>query len=250
MVILKDICKDYYQGKMTTKVLKNVSLEIKEGEYVAVMGPSGSGKTTLMNIIGCLDSPTSGNYYLDGEDVASLSENKMAVIRNKKIGFIFQSFYLLPKSNAIDNVALPLLYGGMKKSKRRALAKQALERVGLSDRMTYKPGQLSGGQCQRVAIARAIAGNPKILLADEPTGSLDSVSGRSIMELFKQLHEEGATIIMITHSPNVASWADRTIQLFDGEIADEPQAEADNLSDTLGETVTISGTSDEGGEQP
>ncbi len=235
MVVLQDICKDYYQGKMTTKVLKNVSLEIQEGEYVAIMGPSGSGKTTLMNIIGCLDSPTSGHYFLDGEDVASLSENKMAVIRNKKIGFIFQSFYLLAKNNAIDNVALPLLYGGMKKSKRRALAKEALEKVGLSDRMNYKPSQLSGGQCQRVAIARAIAGNPRILLADEPTGSLDSASGRAIMELFRQLHEEGATIIMITHSPNVASWADRTIQLFDGEVTSEHDGEADNLSDTLGE---------------
>ena len=203
----KDICKDYPMGKSMLRVLKNVNLQVEEGEYLAIMGPSGSGKTTLMNLIGCLDVPTSGSYLLGERDITRCTDNQLADVRNKEIGFVFQSFNLLPKLTALDNVALPLLYGGVRKSERRERAREALETVGLSDRVDFRPDQLSGGQCQRVAIARAIVGHPRLLLADEPTGALDSVSGEQVMELFSQLHDAGSTIIMITHDRAIAEHA-------------------------------------------
>ena len=217
---MHDICKDYPMGKTVTRVLKNVNLTVNEGDYLAIMGPSGSGKTTLMNIIGCLDVPTSGSYSLGGRDITACSAKELATVRNKEIGFVFQSFHLLPKLTALENVALPLLYGGMKKAQRLELARQALETVGLADRIDHRPDQLSGGQCQRVAIARAIVGKPKLLLADEPTGALDSASGAQVMELFQRLHEEsGATIIMITHDAGIARHAQMTRTIRDGILS-------------------------------
>lgn len=217
---MHDICKDYPMGKTVTRVLKNVNLTVNEGDYLAIMGPSGSGKTTLMNIIGCLDVPTSGTYSLGGRDITACSAKELATVRNKEIGFVFQSFHLLPKLTALENVALPLLYGGMKKPQRLELARQALETVGLAERIDHRPDQLSGGQCQRVAIARAIVGKPKLLLADEPTGALDSASGAQVMELFQQLHEDsGATIIMITHDAGIARHAQMTRTIRDGILS-------------------------------
>ena len=217
---MHDICKDYPMGKTVTRVLKNVNLTVNEGDYLAIMGPSGSGKTTLMNIIGCLDVPTSGSYSLGGRDITACSAKELATVRNKEIGFVFQSFHLLPKLTALENVALPLLYGGMKKAQRLELARQALETVGLADRIDHRPDQLSGGQCQRVAIARAIVGKPKLLLADEPTGALDSASGAQVMELFQQLHEDsGATIIMITHDAGIARHAQMIRTIRDGILS-------------------------------
>ena len=216
---MHDICKAYPMGGDMVPVLKHVELTVNEGDYLAIMGPSGSGKTTLMNLIGCLDTPTSGTYYLGGRDITSCSANELADVRNKQIGFVFQSFHLLPKLTALENVALPLLYGGMNKPERLELARQALETVGLAERMEHRPDQLSGGQCQRVAIARAIVGNPRLLLADEPTGALDSTSGKQVMELFHQLHEAGSTIIMITHDRSIAEHA-RTIRtIYDGVLS-------------------------------
>ena len=215
---LHDICKDYTRGKLTVPVLRNINLTVEEGEYIAIMGPSGSGKTTLMNLIGCLDVPTSGRRILKGEDLDGVSDNRMADIRNRQIGFVFQTADLLPGMTALENVALPLTYRGMKKKERLARAKEILERVGLADRMDHRPNQLSGGQCQRVAIARAMVGNPSLLLADEPTGALDTQSGRQVMELFRNLNEEGVTIIMITHAPEVASCAQKTYLIRDGRI--------------------------------
>lgn len=213
---MKDICKDYPMGKSIVQVLKNVNLEVNEGDYLAIMGPSGSGKTTLMNLIGCLDVPTSGIYELGGRDMTTCTDNQLADVRNQEIGFVFQSFNLLPKLTALDNVALPLLYAGVKKAERRERAKAALETVGLGERINFRPDQLSGGQCQRVAIARAIVGNPKLLLADEPTGALDSASGAQVMELFRQLHKSGSTIIMITHDQSVAQNAETIAYIRDG----------------------------------
>ncbi len=204
---LKDICKDYMQGKMTIPVLKNVNFTMKEGEYTAIMGPSGSGKTTLMNIIGCLDKATSGAFFLDGVDINSCSDNAMSDIRLNKIGFVFQSFQLLPRQSALENVELPLSYAGVGRRERQEKAIAALTRVGLEDRVDFKPTQLSGGQKQRVAIARAMVNNPKILLADQPTGALDSRSGEQVMELFGRLNQEGVTILMITHDAGIASYA-------------------------------------------
>ncbi len=220
MEILKltDICKDYVQGKEPVRVLKNVSLTVERGEYLAIMGPSGSGKTTLMNLIGCLDVPTSGSYELLGKDLKDLSDKELAKIRNKHIGFVFQNFNLLPKMDAVDNVALPLLYAGVPQKERRARAVEALNAVGLGERIHFLPNQLSGGQCQRVAIARAMVGKPDLLLADEPTGALDTKSGDQIMELFRQLSQEGITIIMITHEPAIAACADKTYHILDGEL--------------------------------
>ena len=215
---MKDICKDYAMGKSSVRVLKNVDLTVDEGEYLAIMGPSGSGKTTLMNLIGCLDVPTSGSYSLDGTDVTSCSSNELSVIRNRKIGFVFQTFNLLPKLTALDNVALPLLYAGVGKAERREAASRALETVGLSDRMDFRPDRLSGGQCQRVAIARAIVGKPRLLLADEPTGALDSASGEQVMELFDELHSAGSTVIMITHDRKIAGYAKRVMYIKDGVL--------------------------------
>ena len=216
---MRDICKDYPMGKTVTRVLKNVDLDVAEGDYLAIMGPSGSGKTTLMNLIGCLDVPTSGSYLLGGREITKCSGKELADVRNKEIGFVFQSFHLLPKLTALDNVALPLLYGGVKKEERRERARAALETVGLSDRIDHRPDQLSGGQCQRVAIARAIVGKPRLLLADEPTGALDSASGAQVMELFHQLHADGSTIIMITHDRNIAHHADTIMTIKDGVLS-------------------------------
>lgn len=222
---LQNIFKDYQQEKLIVPVLKDVSLQVEEGEYVAIMGPSGSGKTTLMNIIGCLDRPTSGEYELAGENVLKYKDKEMSDLRLKRIGFVFQSFQLLPRQSALENVALPLSYAGMKKKDRRQRAAEALERVGLGDRLEFKPTQLSGGQKQRVAIARAMVNNPSILLADEPTGALDSKSGQQIMELFQKLNEEGVTIVMITHDRNIASNAKRIVHIIDGEITEEGSEE-------------------------
>ena len=218
---LHNIDKTYTQGKMEVPVLKDISLSVDEGEYVAIMGPSGSGKTTLMNIIGCLDLPTTGTYSLAGESVIGSSEAKLSEIRLNSIGFVFQSFHLLPRQSAADNVALPLLYAGVPKKVRRERAVRALERVGLGDRVVFKPHQLSGGQCQRVAIARAIVNNPKILLADEPTGALDSQSGQQIMALFQTLNDEGVTVVMITHDSDVANHAKRILHIRDGRFAEQ-----------------------------
>lgn len=215
---LRNICKDYMRGKLVVPVLKDINLDISEGEYLAIMGPSGSGKTTLMNLIGCLDRPTSGTRILKGEDLDGVSDNRMADIRNREIGFVFQNADLLPGLNALDNVALPLIYRGVKKKERRRRAAEALERVGLGDRMEFRPNQLSGGQCQRVAIARAMVGGPSLLLADEPTGALDSQSGQQVMELFRTLNAEGVTIIMITHAPEVAACAQKICLIRDGRI--------------------------------
>ena len=216
---MRDICKDYPMGKTVTHVLKNVDLDVSEGDYLAIMGPSGSGKTTLMNLIGCLDVPTSGSYLLGEREITKCSGKELAEIRNKEIGFVFQSFHLLPKLTALDNVALPLLYGGVKKAERQERARAALETVGLADRLDHRPDQLSGGQCQRVAIARAIVGKPRLLLADEPTGALDSASGAQVMELFRQLHDSGSTIIMITHDQGIAHHADTIITIKDGVLS-------------------------------
>ena len=227
MAILKltDICKDYVQGKEPVRVLKDINLTVEKGDYLAIMGPSGSGKTTLMNIIGCLDVPTSGTYELDGRDLKDLSDDALAEIRNKHLGFVFQSFYLMPKLTALDNVALPLLYAGVSLKERRERAAEALQSVGLGERMEFFPNQLSGGQCQRVAIARAMVGKPDLLLADEPTGALDTKAGDQIMEIFRRLSDEGMTIIMITHEPAIARCADKIYHILDGQLRTdiEPQ---------------------------
>ena len=223
---LEHIYKDYIQGKLTVPVLKDVSLHVEEGEYVAIMGPSGSGKSTLMNIVGCLDRPTSGTYELAGEDVLSLNENKLADVRLNQIGFVFQNFQLLPRMTALDNVALPLVYAGVRKKARRERAREALIRVGLEERVSFTPTQLSGGQKQRVAIARAMVNKPKILLADEPTGALDSRSCAQVMDLFAQLNAEGVTVVMITHDPGIAGHAKRVVDIFDGEISERKEVGA------------------------
>ena len=225
MAILKltDICKDYQQGKEPVRVLKNISLTVEKGDYLAIMGPSGSGKTTLMNIIGCLDVATSGSYELDGRNLKDLSDDDLADIRNRHIGFVFQHFHLLPKMTALDNVALPLLYADVPMKERRQRAAEALKAVGLEKRMEFYPNQLSGGQCQRVAIARAMVGKPDLLLADEPTGALDTKSGQQIMEIFRQLSRDGMTIVMITHELSIAQQADKIYRILDGELYTESQ---------------------------
>ena len=207
-----------YGGTIEVPVLKNVSIQVAEGEYVAIMGPSSSGKTTLMNIIGCLDRCTEGTYELDGADISRISENELSEVRLKKIGFVFQTFELLPGETAIENVALPLVYAGVPKAEREKAAVEALTKVGLGERVNFKPNQLSGGQKQRVAIARALINHPRILLADEPTGALDQKSGKQVMELFEELNKEGVTIVMITHDAHVASKAKRVIHIIDGMI--------------------------------
>ncbi len=222
---LDHIYKDYIQGNMVVPVLKDVNLHVDEGEYLAIMGPSGSGKSTLMNIIGCLDLPTKGTYILNGENVLGMRDGALAEVRLRTVGFVFQTFQLLPRQTALDNVALPLIYAGVSKKERRKRAAVALERVGLADRMEFVPNQLSGGQKQRVAIARALVNNPKIILADEPTGALDSKSSRQVMELFSKLNEEGVTIIMITHDSGVAKCAKRIVDILDGEISERNQEE-------------------------
>ena len=217
---LDHINKDYNTGKLIVPVLHDVSLHVEEGEYVAIMGPSGSGKSTLMNIIGCLDRPTSGTYELNGENVLNKDDRAMADVRLNNLGFVFQNFQLLAKQTALDNVALPLVYAGVKKRERIRRAKEALGRVGLADRVLFTPSQLSGGQKQRVAIARAMINNPRVLLADEPTGALDSKSSIHLMELFQELNDSGVTIVMITHSPEIASYAGRICDIFDGVISE------------------------------
>ena len=231
MAILKltDICKDYAQGKEPVHALKNVNMTVEKGDYIAIMGPSGSGKTTLMNIIGCLDVPTSGQYELDGKDLKNLNDDALADIRNRHIGFVFQSFHLLPKMDALDNVALPLLYAGVPLKERRERAEEALTAVGLADRIHFFPNQMSGGQCQRVAIARAMVTKPDMLLADEPTGALDTKAGNQIMDIFRQLSNEGMTIIMITHEYSIAQCADKIYRILDGELLTEAEGgEADH----------------------
>ncbi len=223
IIDLRDIYKDYNQGNMPVPVLKNVCLQVEEGEYVAIMGPSGSGKTTLMNIVGLLDTPTQGEYYLDEKAVTNLKEKDLSKLRLNTIGFVFQNFQLMPRESALDNVGLPLIYAGLKKRERHEKAMAALEKVGLADRASFKPTQLSGGQKQRVAIARAMVNSPKLLLADEPTGALDSKSGKQIMELFRQLNNEGVTVVMITHDRKVAEQADRIVYIIDGELSNDKQ---------------------------
>lgn len=226
---LKNIYKNYIQGTMEVPVLKDINLCVEEGEYVAIMGPSGSGKSTLMNIIGCIDKPTSGTYLLDDVEIEKCKDKELSAVRNQKIGFVFQNFNLLPRQSALDNVALPLQYAKVPIKKRKQKAKEMLEMVDLADRVSFKPTQLSGGQKQRVAIARAMVADPKILLADEPTGALDSKSGLQVMELFDTLHKQGVTIIMITHSDEIASYADRVVKIIDGELYEgdaQPMAEA------------------------
>lgn len=218
---LQDICKTYGQDQLEVPVLKNINLRVHEGDYLAVMGPSGSGKSTLMNIIGCLDRATSGTYFLEGEDISLLSEKQLSDIRLNKIGFVFQTFQLLPQETALDNVALPLIYAGVSKQERSERAYESLKRVGLEDRTTFLPTQLSGGQKQRVAIARAMINSPRILLADEPTGALDQASGKQVMELFKKLNDEGTTVLMITHDADVASNARHMVKIIDGQLFDE-----------------------------
>jgi len=219
-VILKldHIYKDYIQGKMTVPVLKDVSLHVEQGEYVAIMGPSGSGKSTLMNIVGCLDRPTSGEYELAGKNILKLNDKLLADVRLNSIGFVFQNFQLLPRMSALDNVALPLIYAGVRKKVRREKAREALIRVGLEERVSFTPSQLSGGQKQRAAVARAIITNPKLLLADEPTGALDSRSTDSMLKIFSDINSEGQTILMVTHSTKAASHAGRVLFIKDGEV--------------------------------
>jgi len=218
VVKLSKINKIYTSGEIYFQALKNINLEVKKGEFAAIIGASGSGKSTLMNLIGLLDHPTSGNYILDNQDTSHLKENSLAQIRNKKIGFVFQSFNLLSRTSALENVALPLIYAGIAASERKEKAKKALEQVGLRDKLSSHPNQLSGGQQQRVAIARALINDPEIILADEPTGNLDSRSGIEIMKIFHKLNKEGKTIIMITHEADIAKNARRIIRLKDGEI--------------------------------
>ncbi len=218
---LQNICKSYGEGKFAVPVLHDICLQIDQGEYVAIMGPSGSGKSTLMNIIGCLDVPTSGSFTLNGRSIEKCSQDELSEIRNKTLGFVFQNFNLLPRETALENVALPMLYGKVPRKERLERAAEALASVGLEERMDFLPTQLSGGQKQRVAIARAMVMNPPILLADEPTGALDSTSGVQVMELFEQLNQQGVTIIMITHDPDVAAAAKRQVMIRDGRLFTE-----------------------------
>ena len=218
LISLKDITKTYDMGPTQVHALQGVSVELAANEYVAIMGPSGSGKSTLMNIIGCLDVPTLGVYELNGQLVSEMDDDELARVRNQEIGFVFQTFHLLPRSDALRNVELPLVYGGLNASERRERAMEALDAVGLGDRVHHRPNELSGGQRQRVAIARALSNHPSILLADEPTGALDSRTGEEIMDLFTRLHENGNTIILVTHEENIANYAHRVVRVLDGRV--------------------------------
>lgn len=218
IIEVKKLQKRYLMGDEIIDALKSIDLKVQKNEYLALMGPSGSGKSTLMNLIGCLDSPTSGEYILHGIDVSKMSDSELAEVRNKEIGFVFQTFNLLPRMTALENVALPLVYAGVSKADREERAKKVLLDVGLADRMTHKPNELSGGQRQRVAIARALINNPAIILADEPTGNLDSKTSQEIMNIFKEIHKRGNTIIVVTHEPDIAAFADRIVRLKDGYI--------------------------------
>ncbi len=250
IVELSGICKDYARGKEPVPVLHDIDLSVPKGDYIAIMGPSGSGKTTLMNIIGYLDVPTSGSYKLAGVDYTAGSDDKLAEVRNRNIGFVFQNFYLLPKLDALDNVALPLVYADVPLKERRERAKAALERVGLGERIHFFPNQLSGGQCQRVAIARAIVGNPELLLADEPTGALDSASGRQVMELFRSLNEAGVSIIVITHEQAVADCANRIYRILDGRVVSEEMGNGGLLAQVEEEFSDVGYGDDFGGDEP
>lgn len=253
LVEMKNLCKDYLQGNQKVPVLKDICLQVEEGDYLAIMGPSGSGKTTLMNMIGCLDVQTKGEYLLNGENLRNADSNRLAEVRNKLLGFVFQSFYLLPKLSAVDNVALPLMYAGVPKKERRERAVQALKMVGLEERLRFLPNQLSGGQCQRVAIARAMVGKPKLLLADEPTGALDTASGNQIMDIFDRLNQEGMTIIMITHEPDIAKRAKRINYIRDGVLSDKEgekpsdaeEQDASTISDWLDAVMKAEDDADE-----
>jgi putative ABC transport system ATP-binding protein len=227
IIHLEDIKKAYFMGKQALPVLKGISLDINKNDYVALMGPSGSGKSTLMNILGCLDSPTAGKYILNGHDVSEMADDDLADVRNKEIGFVFQQFNLLPRLTAAENVALPLVYGGVGKRQRTEIAKHVLDKVGLADRSHHKPNELSGGQCQRVAIARALVNNPSIILADEPTGNLDSKTSVEIMDIFGAIQSGGNTVVLVTHEEDIANHAHRIVRLRDGLIETDrrkPQA--------------------------
>jgi putative ABC transport system ATP-binding protein len=228
VIEIRGIIRDFKLGSETVHVLKGIDLDIKRGEYVAIMGPSGSGKSTLMNILGCLDTPTDGSYILNGQDVSQMSDDEMADVRNTEIGFVFQTFNLLPRTTALDNVALPMIYAGASKKEREERAAEVLTDVGLADRMDHKPNQLSGGQRQRVAVGRALVNKPSIILADEPTGNLDSKTSAEIMVLFDHIHKAGNTVIMVTHEEDIAAHAERVIRLMDGMVS----------SDTYQEKVT------------
>ena len=218
VILLQEIRKSYFMGNQELKILKGINTEILKNEYVALMGPSGSGKSTLMNILGCLDSPTEGKYILNGNDVSTMADNDLADIRNKEIGFVFQQFNLLPRLTALENVALPLVYAGIPKKTRTEMAQEVLRKVDLMDRSHHKPNELSGGQCQRVAIARALVNNPSIILADEPTGNLDSKTSYEIMNIFSKIHSEGNTVVLVTHEEDISNYAKRVIRLRDGLI--------------------------------
>jgi putative ABC transport system ATP-binding protein len=229
VIHLEEIKKSYLMGKQDLQVLKGISLDILRNEYVALMGPSGSGKSTLMNILGCLDSPTSGLYILNGHDVSQMEDNDLADIRNKEIGFVFQQFNLLPRLSALENVALPLVYAGIPKKERMEMAHEVLRKVDLTDRSHHKPNELSGGQCQRVAIARALVNNPSIILADEPTGNLDTKTSHEIMNIFAKIHDEGNTVVLVTHEEDISNYAKRVIRLRDGVLESDKTKDASSV---------------------
>jgi len=229
VIKLEEIQKSYFMGKHELQVLKGITLDILRNEYVALMGPSGSGKSTLMNILGCLDSPTSGKYILNGHDVSTMHDNELAGIRNKEIGFVFQQFNLLPRLSALENVALPLVYAGIPKKIRNEMAEEVLRKVDLADRSHHKPNELSGGQCQRVAIARALVNNPSIILADEPTGNLDTKTSYEIMSIFSKIHSEGNTVVLVTHEEDISNYAKRVIRLRDGLIESDKRKQTAEL---------------------
>lgn len=230
IIHLEEIRKSYIMGKEALQVLKGIDLDIKTNEYVALMGPSGSGKSTLMNILGCLDSPSSGRYVLNGQDVSKMADDSLADVRNKEIGFVFQQFNLLPRLTALENVALPLVYAGISRKQRTDMAVEVMKKVGLEERMHHKPNELSGGQCQRVAIARALVNNPSLILADEPTGNLDTKTSKEIMDIFSQIQAAGNTVVLVTHEEDIANYAKRIVRLRDGLIESDKQKEVEVLT--------------------